>query len=132
MTQHEKYLHQGVCHYLRAQYPYAIFTSESSGLRTGYYQAKQLKLLRSSAGLPDLIIIHPSRGYHGLCIELKISSPYTKKGKLRDNEHIMQQQSILNDLLERGYYATFGVGPDHTKAIIDWYFGATDIVPTLS
>lgn len=117
----EKLLHQSVCHYIRAQYPHVIFTSESSGLRVSKGLANSLALTRSHNGLPDLWIMYPNWKYYGLFIELKTVSPFKKDGSLKKNEHTQKQARILNDLCNLNYYARFATGMDEAVALIDAY-----------
>lgn len=69
----------------------------------------------------DLLILHPSNGYHGLLIELKIDRPFKKDGTLKKSDHLTEQQKTISRLNELGYFATFGVGFDDCKNIIDKY-----------
>jgi hypothetical protein len=68
-----------------------------------------------------LIILEPKGKFHGLCIELKIKSPFKKNGELLKNEHLEGQQKSIFDLQQKGYFAKFSVGFDETKELIDWY-----------
>lgn len=117
-----------VCTYLKDNYPDVIFHSDySAGLHLTQNQAKINKSLQSSAGMPDLYILKPSRGYNGLFIELKadgvtvILKTGKDKGKLTSDLHIRQQAVILRRFNELGYYANFAVGYESAVAIIDWY-----------
>ena len=90
-------------------------------------QAVTNKRLQSSRSFPDLQILQPSRGYHGLLIELKKENTpiyVTKgprKGQLMSNEHLQEQALMLKELNRLGYLALFGVGFDKTIRIIDAY-----------
>jgi hypothetical protein len=125
---HEQNLQSQVCAYLKLQYPHVIFRSDyASGLHLSAYQATVHRSLQSGRAWPDLQIIHPSRGYHGLFIELKKDGTilYLKtgprKGMLTLNPHIQEQAVMLQGLNDLGYFARFGVGFDKCKRIIDWY-----------
>jgi hypothetical protein len=118
---HEESLQIAVSNYLRLQYPNVIFTAESSGLKLTIGQAVKAKKLRSSRGLPDMIILEPRQGYHGLCLELKTVSPYKKDGSLKSDTHLQEQQQILTNLNEKGYAAKFVTGFDKAKKVIDFY-----------
>ncbi len=62
----EKQIHLQVCRYLDLQYPKVIYTSDSSGVRVSIGMAKALKSIRCKGyKIPDLIIMHPNRLYHG-------------------------------------------------------------------
>lgn len=117
----EQYLHQSVCHYLKTQYPFVIFTSEPSGLYVTPGQARTLKSMRSCAGLPDLWILQPSAHYYGLFLELKATNIYKKNGKLKKNEHVEMQANVLHMLRSLGYWANFAVGMDEAVSCIDNY-----------
>ena len=125
MNDKEEAVHIAICDYIRAKYPYAIFTSESSGIRVFWKQAKALKRMRSSAGLPDIMIFEPRKSYYGLFLEVKREdfSVYKKDGGLVSNAHIQEQENILFRLKQRGYMAEFVRGFDDAKAIIDYYLG---------
>jgi hypothetical protein len=112
-----------VSRYLQTQYPDIIFFSESSGVRLTMGQAKKLKAMRSTdCKLPDMIILEPRGKYKGLLIELKRDgervfkadgSPYAG--------HEFEQWRTLNRLTEKGYFASFAIGFDAAKKIIDNY-----------
>jgi|TARA_R110002020_G_scaffold474816_1_gene707601 hypothetical protein len=121
----ETNLHIRICHYIKHQYPNVLFTSESSGLRVSIQQAKLLKKLRSCAGLPDLWILEPRKNYYGMFLELKKEGTtiYKKNGDIRADKHLQEQEEILHQLQQKGYFANFSVGYDETKSIIDYYLG---------
>jgi len=89
------------------------------------YQAKLLKKMRSSAGLPDIMVFEPRRNYYGLFMEVKREdfAVYKKDGGLVSNTHIEEQEEILHRLNQRGYLASFVRGFDDAKALIDYYLG---------
>ena len=116
----EENLHIAICNYLKLQYPNVIFTSEASGVRMTIGQAVKLKKMRSGGKLPDLWILEPRGGYHGLFIELK-AEPYLKKDGWFKTNHIKEQAETIARLMDKGYAATFAVGFDDTKATIDSY-----------
>lgn len=114
-----------ICKYLDLQYPNVLYFCDSSGIRLTIGQAVIAKKQRcKSWKIPDLIILSPSKGYHGLVIELKKNREevYTKDGNFRKNEHIQAQNDSLCHLIKNGYYAAFACGFDQTKNIIDCYF----------
>lgn len=125
MNDKEEAVHIAICDYIRAKYPYAIFTSESSGIRVFWKQAKALKRMRSSAGLPDIMIFEPRKSYYGLFLEVKRENfaVYKKDGGLVSNTHIQEQENILHRLKQRGYMAEFVRGFEDAKALIDYYLG---------
>ena len=121
MKKEEKLL-EAVCRYLRLKYPYVIYINEASGLRLPIGLAKKMKSMRYSDGLPDLVILIPSKRFHGLALELKNSKgEYLRKdGKLRGSEHLIRQATILNLLRRCGYAATFASKEDVYQIIDDY------------
>jgi|TARA_R110002020_G_scaffold65554_1_gene173088 hypothetical protein len=121
----ENDLHLAICNYIKLQYKGIIFTSENSGLRVFWKQAKMLKKTRSCAGLPDIWILEPRKGYHGLLLEIKREGTriYKKDGDMRKDAHLKEQEEILHQLKQKGYMAEFVVGFDNAKAILDFYLG---------
>lgn len=119
----ENDLHLAICNYIKLQYKGIIFTSENSGLRVFWKQAKMLKKTRSCAGLPDIWILEPRKGYHGLLLEIKREGTkiYKKDGEMRKDNHLKEQEEILHQLKQKGYMAEFVVGFDNAKAILDFY-----------
>jgi hypothetical protein len=122
-------IHRRVCQYLKVNFPNVIFHSDfAAGLHLTEHQASVNKSIQSGAGFPDITILHPSRGYHGLFIELKadgtpvILRTGQNKGKLTSNPHIRLQASVLRQLNNEGYYANFAVGYNSAIKIIEWYF----------
>jgi hypothetical protein len=124
MVAKEQDIHIAICEYIKLQYPNAIFTSESSGLRVSMYQAKLLKKMRSSAGLPDILILEPRKNRYGLFLEVKKDDVviYKKDGDLVSNEHIAEQEEIIHRLNQIGYLASFVIGFEDAKSLIDYYF----------
>jgi hypothetical protein len=92
----EKQIHAQVCRYIDLQYPKVIYTSDSSGVRVSIGMAKALKSIRcKSYKIPDLIIMHPNRLYHGLIIEIKKDlSQILKKGIKAMKEAVAELQSV--------------------------------------
>ena len=119
----EKQLHKAVCRYISLQYPEVMFVSEPGGVRVTPGIARKIAKLRSDVGLPDLYILEPSQGYHGLILELKksVSEYRTIKGDIRDTKHIQVQNKILKKLRRRNYFASFAGGFEEAQNIIDWY-----------
>ena len=116
--------HKAVSKYIKTQYPNTVFTSDSSGVRLSIGNAKKMIALKSIHKIPDLIILHPNKNYHGLIIEIKDKdkSPYLKNGKLSTSKHVQEQNKTLKYLSKLGYKAVFGVGFEQCKKIIDEYF----------
>jgi hypothetical protein len=117
----EENLQIAVCNYLRHQYPNLIWTSEASGIKLTIGQAVKAKKMRSGDKLPDIWILEPKGGFHGLLIELKSEYPFKKDGNPK-TEHIANQLITLQKLAEKGYYACMCFGFDQAKDSIDYYF----------
>jgi len=120
----EKQLHKQICRFIKLQYPKVIFLSDMSGLKVSIGTAIQMKSLRSSRGLPDLLLLKPNKDFYGLFIEIKTktSDVYLKDGKtLRNNEHVKEQSEILDRLSKLGYKAVYGIGYDNCINIIKEY-----------
>lgn len=86
--------------------------------------------LRHKRGFHDLTILEPRGGYFGLLIELKKdrSEVFRKDGKLKkkwnnktQSDHNEEQMAHLRKMRDKGYYACYGWGLDHTIGIIDEY-----------
>lgn len=121
----EDVIHKQVCKYLDIKHPNVIYTSDASGVRMPMGLAIKFGALRAKKWkIPDLIILHPNKQYHGLIIELKRSynDVFKLDGNLRKNEHIEHQAQTLNELSKIGYKAEFGFGYEHSVKIIDEYF----------
>ena len=74
-----------------------------------------------------MFIPYPSRGYHGLFLELKQDGVtiYCKigprKGELVADEQIQIEAAFLEKMNKLGYFGRFAVGFDAATKIIDWY-----------
>lgn len=76
-------------------------------------EAKKLKSLGVLAGVPDLLLLHPARGYHGWAAEMKA----------RDGKPTVEQKRMIRLLRERNYFAEFFYGQDAAWASLMWYLG---------
>lgn len=125
MARPEEKLHFTVCDYLKYAYPKAWFISEASGVRVSMGLASKLKRMRSAGTHLDLYILEPIGQYKGLFIELKAVNIYKKDGTLLKNEHVEDQAKTIEVLKTKGYAATFALGFDNSKKIIDSYMNGT-------
>ena len=125
MNQQEKIIHSQICRYLDAQYPKVMYMSDASGLKMSIGQAVQQKKIRCKKyKILDITIFQTiPMVYSGLVIEVKedASKVFGAKGQVLKNEHVEKQIESLKYLTQQGYYASFGLGFDHCKAIIDSY-----------
>tara|TARA_R110000782_G_scaffold182008_1_gene272231 strand:+ start:100 stop:471 length:372 start_codon:yes stop_codon:yes gene_type:complete len=119
----EEQIHIQICNYIKVKYPSVLFTSENSGLRVFWKQAKMLKAMRSCSGLPDIMIFEPRKQKAGMFLEVKKEGTkiYKRDGDLRKDKHLNEQEEILHRLKQKGYFAEFVVGFDEARSIIDWY-----------
>jgi hypothetical protein len=116
-------LQQQICKWLEIQHPSVLFLSDTiANMKlTPQAQLRNKSIQKSGFHCPDLIILEPKGGWHGLFIELKIKSPYKKDGTLLKNEHLENQQRSMNELKAKGYYCTFAWEFDEIIKIIDKY-----------
>lgn len=128
MSEHK--LYELIAQYLLIEYPDVIYRFDlASDLKLTPGQAKKHKKLHPTRGYPDLWIAEPKGKYHGLYIEIKKEgeSPFKKDGTLKKDQHLYEQQTMLERLEFRGYKAVFGVGPEEIIGIIDEYLGGKDV-----
>ena len=118
----EKILVEKVAMYLQLQYPDIIYRFDlAADLKLTVGQARRHKRIHPRRGYADLFIAEPCRGFAGLFIELKNTQIFKVDGSLRKNEHVEEQARMLKELAARGYCATFAVGFDAARDIIDEY-----------
>lgn len=115
--------HKAVVNYLKLQYPQIIFRSDSgAGMKLSIGQAKKQKAIQNGMKWPDLFIAEARGDYHGLFIELKdYGVKLMNKAGKPASKHIAEQFECLTHLTEKGYFATFAVGFDGAKRVIDNY-----------
>lgn len=118
----EESLQIALSKYIKLQYPDVVFTSESSGIRLTIGQAKKAKNMRSNCKLPDLIVLEPKGRYAGMILELKKEGhKVLKKNGEPFAGHVAGQWETINKLRNKGYYATFAIGFDMAKTMVDLY-----------
>ena len=138
----EENLHSQVTEYIRRQYPGILFRTDfAAGIKMTPGQAMKHAALQAGPGYPDLFIAAPMYqdqlvDFYGLFIELKKDGTLIRerdakkilKGetKLRCkgdwwDRHIEEQAEVIQYLKLNGYCATFAVGFDATKEVIDKY-----------
>ncbi len=120
----EKVIHSQLADYINLQFPDVIFLSDPSGMRLSVGLRNEVKRKRCRKyKIPDLIILHPSKGYKGLIIEVKatLEDVFKKDGTLKAGDHLKEQQKSIDRLNELGYLASFGPGFDYCKNLIDNY-----------
>ena len=124
----EEGVQKRVCAYLKKNHPTVDFHSDyAAGLHLTLAQAVTRKALNSGRGFADLFIAYPSRGYHGLFLELKRpgTSIYVtkgaRKGELVKKEQIEIEAAFLKRMNDLGYLARFSVGYEDSIKLISWY-----------
>ncbi len=119
----EFYIQITLVNWITRDYPDVLFRSDLGGIRLTRNMAIQEKRLQAGRGWPDMFLPEPRGGYLGLFGEIKIGPEevYTRKGELRQDQHILEQSAILEQLRERGYKADFWLGLDHGWQIIREY-----------
>jgi hypothetical protein len=96
-----------------------LHASANGGARSKSVAGK-LKASGVKRGVPDLSLPVPSRGYHGLYIELKSPQALPSDQKPR-----AEQIAWLGHLEHAGYHAVCAVGWEQARDIIlDYLFGA--------
>jgi len=86
-------------------------------------QAVKESNMRSSRGMPDLMIFEPRGVYSGLFLELKKEGTkvFTKDGNVYSDPHLQEQAAILAKLCLKGYLAQFAIGLEDAKNKITKY-----------
>ena len=122
-NQPEFQLQKAVCNYLNIQYKEVLYLSDTiANLHLTIPQrVRNSTIQKRGFHCPDLLILKPNNRFSGLFIELKAKSPFKKDGCLLKSEHLANQQHTIDQLNRLGYYATFSVGFEDTKKIIDEY-----------
>ena len=119
----ESDLQLAVSKYIALQYPKVLFNVDMSGVRLPIGMATKMKKMRSGRAWPDIFIAEPRGQYCGMFLELKRSEKdlLKKNGEIRKTKHLIEQGKMLDELTDRGYFATFAVGFDESKKLIDEY-----------
>jgi hypothetical protein len=127
-----------ISNYVKKHYPQVILIGDfAAGLDLTDSQRMRMMAMRSEDGQPDISIDYPSRGYHGLRLELKKEGTvlYKKDGTLRaqkykrrlkngmikTGDHLQDQAATLLKYRQLGYCAAFAIGFDDAKKKIDAY-----------
>ena len=116
-----------ICAHIRRYYPDVVFISDSSGLRVTQGLRMQMKRLRSSRGIPDLIVLCPVGEYHGLMLEIKTDDTplFRRDGELIADPHIHEQHGMIIRLRHLGFAAFFVRGIDAAISCFENYIRNT-------
>ena len=87
-----------------------LYHPANGGYRTKR-TAERMRLIGVKKGVPDLVLMHPAHGYHGLFIELKV-------GK---NKPTPEQLAWISSLNNQGYKAVVCYGWESAKLVIEDY-----------
>lgn len=87
-----------------------LFAIPNGGLRSKITAAR-LKAEGVKAGVPDIMLPWPTKGYHGLFIEMKAGR----------NKPTPDQVDFLEWLTGAGYLCEVAYGFDAARSIIEWY-----------
>lgn len=124
--QRERILQRSLTAWMTREYPGIDFYNDwASGAYLTQGQNAARMSLASRNGWVDLFIAEPSRGFHGLFLELKKEGvkPYLKDGvTLRKDPKIISEAAFLTRQRKKGYCALFACGLEDAKKKIDWYF----------
>lgn len=82
----------------------------NEGKRDAYYGNK-LRMMGMCAGVFDLFLALPRRGYHGAWLELK-----SQDGTVSDD-----QRAFGESMLEQGYFIRVCYSIEQTIEVIEWY-----------
>ena len=89
-----------------------LFHVPNGGMRN-LITAARLKAEGVRAGIPDIFLDVPRRGFHGLRIELK-----AKEGGKRVSP---EQAERIQSLDGNGYFARVAIGWEHAASMLEWY-----------
>lgn len=90
----------------------------------GYRSAKTAKAMKAEgqkAGVPDLFLAYPAKGYHGLFIEMKKSEVGKKGGIVGKGKTSDAQEARMAALTEVGYLCVVCYTEDQFKDTIKHY-----------
>ena len=76
-------------------------------------EAARLKAMGVLAGVSDLFLAWPSRGAHGLFVEMKAPG----------NKPTRPQRLFLDAMIARGYFGRVAVGATEVIDLLKWYVG---------
>jgi hypothetical protein len=123
--QRERAIQKALMGTLRREFPFVVdfFNDWAAGAYLTHGQSQQRQALSSGKGWSDLFIPYPSRGYHGMFLEIKRENEriYTKKRELIADDQVRIEAAFLDRMNKLGYFARFGVGMENCERLIRWY-----------
>jgi len=124
MNKEEEKLQTKVCRELKKLYPGLIFFSDFAA---GLFLPVWIASIRSQQSMEgkflDLTILEPRDNYHGLSLEIKVSTDdlFLKDGKTLKSEHVQEQYNTIKRLRAKGYCSDFACGYDDIMWAIRMY-----------
>lgn len=132
---------QQFVNWVKKNFPHVIVFCDAMGEDLSDTGRQRVFAMRSRLGIPDIIIDYPSRGFHGMRLEMKRTGTaiykrdgktlrkatytrrYIKHGKLfiKTGDHLQEQAMTLKEYNDRGYFARFAKGLEHAKQLFRWY-----------
>lgn len=123
--QRERAIQRALITTLRVEFPFVVdfFNDWAAGAYLTPGQFRERRALSSGKGWSDLFIPYPSRGYHGLFLEIKKEGVRIKRrdGQLVSDDQIRTEAAFLQRMNRLGYFARFGIGMDNCERFIRWY-----------
>ena len=145
--QYEEREQQKFVNWFKREFPHAIiYCDYAAGLNLTDNQRIKMVGMRNRDGMPDIYVDFPSRGYHGMRLEMKKTgtaiykrdgitlrkAPYTRRyakaGKLyiKRGDHLQEQALTLQEYCVAGYFARFAKGLEHAQELTMWYMQASE------
>jgi hypothetical protein len=134
--QREKVIQKALMGTLRREFPFVVdfFNDWAAGAYLTQGQSSQRRALSSGKGWADFFLPWPSRGFHGMFLEIKREDIkiYRRDGNLVADEQIRTEAAFLERMNRLHYFARFGVGMEGCERLLRWYlnpgYKATDKV----
>ena len=115
----EQIEHKQICQWLAIQYPNLLWWHTPNESKKTPFERFLFSVMGGKKGVSDFIIIEPRGMYSGLAIELKAKG--TKVFKKNGECYYPEQHIFLKKMQEKGFFATFAIGFDSAKNIIENY-----------
>jgi hypothetical protein len=118
-------LQKQVCKWLNLQHSKLLYVSDMAGINIGgMYGSLNAAVQKPNFKKLDITILEPSGIYHGLFIELKTETPFTKKGTLKKNDHLYSQAETMEQLRAKGYCCHFAWTLEQVQEIVNNYLNS--------
>jgi hypothetical protein len=108
--------------YMRSYHRDIPWRFDMAGNNLSKAQAGMNKAIQWDKGWPDLTILTPRGGYHGLFLEIKSEGTrLAKRDGTPASEHIARQELTMRLLAKAGYMTGFAVGAEDAIDKIEKY-----------